>query len=716
MPLSSVRTLLLWLVCACLLPGVIGAVALFSFQYQEGRAQLQKDTIQTARALIQTVDTRLLQAQSVAQTLSTSPHLAMGEFAAFHRRARELLQTTGIGTAITLTDESGQQLLNTKLDFGAPLPPSVDLERLHRIFSTGQPVISDVFIGQITGRPLVSVHVPVLLGGKVVYDLGISILSEDLNQILRKQHLAANWIVAISDRTGTMAARTHAPERFIGKKAAPEFIERMLAAPEGALETMTREGIPVLTMYSRSPLSGWSVVIGIPRASLEAQLMRGITFLGVGIATLFGVGIGLAWLMADRIAHSVRALTAPAIALAAGEALVVSKVHFREADEVAKAMAHTAQLLMQGTRALQESEGRYRALVEWSPEAIIIFRDGKVLYVNLAAIEMFGARSAQDLIGKSIFDFIHPDFRQIALARMNSLAGYVGGLRMIEGKLIHFNGTVIDIEVQNTAIVYDGDPAIHSSMRDITARKRVELDMQQQQKEIMHLSRVTMLGELSGALAHELNQPLTAILSNAQAAQRFLAKGDFDEVRDILQDIVDEDKRAGEVIRRLRRLFDKGETARQSVDLNEVVLEVVHFLRIDLTNQGVALTTELAPVSPLVCADRVQLQQILINLVMNACDAMASLSAPERRITVRTALIDECVQVSVIDCGMGIASASLEKIFQPFYTTKEHGMGLGLSICRNIADANGGQLWGENNPQRGASFHVRMPLLVKDTL
>jgi|GEM_PF-1039376 len=263
-----------------------------------------------------------------------------------------------------------------------------------------------------------------------------------------------------------------------------------------------------------------------------------------------------------------------------------------------------------------------------------------------------------------------------------------------------------------------GNPVlIRGVSLDITARKQAELEVEQKRKEVMYLSRVAILGELSGALAHELNQPLTAILSNAQAAQRFLAQDsiDFNELRDILQDVVDEDKRAGEVIRRLRLLFAKGETLRQSVDVNELVSEGLGILRNDLINHGVTLRTDLAPDVPVVNTDRVQLQQVLINLVMNACDAMEPLAASDRLIVVRTAVAaDESVRVSVIDQGCGIPFGGLEKIFEPFYTTKERGMGLGLSICRNIVTANGGRLWGENNLDRGASFHFSLPLQTSE--
>jgi C4-dicarboxylate-specific signal transduction histidine kinase len=231
----------------------------------------------------------------------------------------------------------------------------------------------------------------------------------------------------------------------------------------------------------------------------------------------------------------------------------------------------------------------------------------------------------------------------------------------------------------------------------------------------MHLARVAMLGELSGALAHELNQPLTAILSNAQAAQRFLRRQppELGEVGEILQDIVDEDQRAGEIIRRLRRLFGNRETMRQQVNANELVVGVIRILRNDLLNHGVALTVELTSAPLVLQADQVQLQQVLINLLVNACDAMVAAPDGGRAITVRVATEpDEQLHISVSDCGPGIAPAVLERLFEPFYTTKENGMGLGLSISRGIVGAHGGRLWAENGAQGGAVFHLCLPLAM----
>ena len=253
---------------------------------------------------------------------------------------------------------------------------------------------------------------------------------------------------------------------------------------------------------------------------------------------------------------------------------------------------------------------------------------------------------------------------------------------------------------------------------DITGRKQAEEQATRHRNEMAHLSRVTTLGELSGSLAHELNLPLGAILSNAQAAQRILENGDagLAEVREILNDIVSEDKRAAEVIRRLRLWLKKGEVQQHSLSINKVVRDVLKLIRTDLISQNVTVTTELSENLPTVTGDSVQLQQVLVNLVFNACDAMADCNAPERRLLIRTGNENgsRAVIVSVTDRGSSIPEKKVEEFFEPFFTTKEKGMGLGLSVCRSIIAAHRGKLWATNNAHRGATFHFTLPVAASD--
>lgn len=242
-------------------------------------------------------------------------------------------------------------------------------------------------------------------------------------------------------------------------------------------------------------------------------------------------------------------------------------------------------------------------------------------------------------------------------------------------------------------------------------RARAEVEAQQHRNEVARLTRFATLGELSAALAHELNQPLAAILSNAQAAQRFLAqeKSDPAEIRDILQDIVADDQRASEVIRRLRTLLKKGEFQPQALAVNELLQEVLRLMHGDLTARAVAVVTDLADALPPVRGDRVQLQQVLINLVLNAGDAMAQTAAGARTLTLRSGRgAGGGIQISVSDTGSGLPPGGEEKIFEPYHTTKAEGLGLGLSLSRSILLAHGGRLWAENQPGGGAVFYFTL--------
>jgi C4-dicarboxylate-specific signal transduction histidine kinase len=276
------------------------------------------------------------------------------------------------------------------------------------------------------------------------------------------------------------------------------------------------------------------------------------------------------------------------------------------------------------------------------------------------------------------------------------------------------DGSEVRVEVGLNAIhAPGGAAAVLASVVDVTERRRAEQEAARQRNELTHLSRVTMLGELSGSLAHELNQPLTAILSNAQAALKFLENdpGDVGEVRSILEDIVADDSRAGEVIHRLRLMFSNGEVQHRELDVAEAIREVLRLLNSELVSHNVVVRGELAAGLPPVWGDRVQLQQVLINLIINGCDAMVDAQNPDRTLFVRAEPANGAgVRVSVEDRGCGIAPDRLESVFEPFFTTKTRGMGLGLAVCRTIIAAHGGRLWAENNVGRGASFMFLLPV------
>ena len=327
---------------------------------------------------------------------------------------------------------------------------------------------------------------------------------------------------------------------------------------------------------------------------------------------------------------------------------------------------------------------------------------------------LFGFSQTEKLTAERIRSVVHPEDRQ--LLRQQSEDALRTG-REIENqyRVLLPDGRVRWVmRLGRVEFDADGKPLRERGiLMDISERKQAELEAARQRHDLAHLARVTTIGELSSSLAHELTHPITAILINAQAAQRFLDGDDVDlkEVREILNDIVTEDQRAGEVIHRLRSLLKKGEPQKHcDVNPNEVVQDVLKLVRNDLINQNVTADTDLAQNLPSIIGDRVQLQQVLLNLVLNACEAMADCASSERQLLIASKLEKSAVQVSVTDRGVGIPEKKLEQVFERFFTTKKEGMGLGLSICRSIIDAHEGKIWATNNADCGATFYFSLPI------
>ena len=257
---------------------------------------------------------------------------------------------------------------------------------------------------------------------------------------------------------------------------------------------------------------------------------------------------------------------------------------------------------------------------------------------------------------------------------------------------------------------------VRASNRDITDRKKAELEAQQHRHELAHVTRVAAMGELTSSLAHELNQPLAAIRNYASAAQRFLSQGEpgLSRAREALEGIVRDDRRAAEVINRVRRLLKKEEPRYRPVHMNNVIQEILALIRSDSVLQGLSIETEFAPGLPAVPGDPVQLQQVLLNLILNAAAAMNGVKPDLRKVVIKTEKQEDGgVKVSVRDFGAGIDEAQRDKLFEPFYTTKTGGMGMGLSISQSIIHAHGGSLWTENNPDRGATFYFTLPIAAE---
>jgi PAS domain S-box-containing protein len=364
------------------------------------------------------------------------------------------------------------------------------------------------------------------------------------------------------------------------------------------------------------------------------------------------------------------------------------------------------------------AEERVRQVFEAAPNAMIMVgEDGLIALVNTQVETVFGYERAE-LIGQPIETLIPERLRWGHSKRRKDFASDPRARAMGAGQELfgrRKDGSEIPVEVSLGPIRTMEGLFVVASVVDITERQKAEAESQELRQELAHMSRVATMGELSAAIVHEIGQPLTAILTNARAGLRAIAAGhsDVDDVRDILEDIVADDHRAAQVIQHLRALFRKGAVERRPLQLNDIITDVVTVVQRDAGRRRVSLVLDLAPVLPRVFGDRIHLQQVVLNLVMNAFEAMADVPDRARTLTLRSRALDgDRVQVDAFDTGPGIAAEKLASIFRPFVTTKVGGMGMGLSVSASIIDTHEGRLWAENCPEGGAVFHIVLPAIA----
>ncbi|MEH2612797.1 PAS domain-containing sensor histidine kinase [Bradyrhizobium sp. AZCC 1693] len=330
---------------------------------------------------------------------------------------------------------------------------------------------------------------------------------------------------------------------------------------------------------------------------------------------------------------------------------------------------------------------------------------------------MFGYDKAPSINHAAVFQRVHPDDRARVQQTIDRASrdgrDFEHGYRLLmpDGAVKHVHATARAVTDASGGVEFVG------AVTDVTARKQAEIELHEAQTNLAHVARVTALGEMAASIAHEVNQPLAAVVTNAAACLRWLDRepANLKEARGTLQSIINDGNRAGEVIQRVRALVNKT-TDRKALHINEVVNEVLSLVQHELLSHRVALRLELAPALPPVLADRIQLQQVILNLVVNGIEAMQPVKDRPRELVIRT-LQDEARQVlvTVSDCGVGVAAENADRLFDAFFTTKSSGMGMGLSICRSIVDAHGGRLSASGNAGTGATFQFTLPLHQEDS-
>ncbi|PYL25699.1 MAG: hypothetical protein DMF37_04295 [Verrucomicrobia bacterium] len=366
-------------------------------------------------------------------------------------------------------------------------------------------------------------------------------------------------------------------------------------------------------------------------------------------------------------------------------------------------------LLSAGIQEHRKAEDRFTTAFRSSPDpmSIIRQRDGTLIDFNHHWAKMFGYERPE-AIGQALFDL------NLYLSESDHVHDMVGlerskAIRDLECAVRSETGEVRQVSLSADTVEMGNEPCFVVTIRDITDRKLAE----EASRNLAHVSRVALLGELTASIAHEINQPLGAILINADAAELLLESESppLDEVRKILTDIRDDDLRASAIIRHIRLLMRKQVIRMESLDANEVAQEAVRLVEGEARRRNVTLRTELIAAPAAIVGDRVQLQQVLMNLLLNGMEAMADTPETARHLFVRTATnAERRVEISVSDSGPGVPREKLPRLFESFFTTKENGMGLGLAIARSIIDAHEGRIFAENNSDVGATFRFNLPV------
>ncbi|WP_407170631.1 PAS domain S-box protein [Bradyrhizobium sp. ORS 111] len=368
--------------------------------------------------------------------------------------------------------------------------------------------------------------------------------------------------------------------------------------------------------------------------------------------------------------------------------------------------------------ALRNSEAQWKEVFEHNPVMyFMVDATGSVLSVNTFGAAQLGY-SVDELLGQSVLTVFAAKDRNLVQSNVAACLDKIGQTHSWEIQKVRKDGSRLWVRENAKAVRRpDNQLIVLIACEDITARKRAEAELHESQANLAHVTRVTALGELAASIAHEVNQPLAAVVTNAAACLRWLdrAPPDLNEARGAVEAIVKDGNRAGEVIQHVRALVNKTVEQKAPLDINDVVNEVISLVQHQLLSHRVSLRLELTPGLPLVLADRIQLQQVILNLVINGIEAMQAVTDRPRELVIGTHQNEaRHILVTVRDCGVGVAAENADRLFDAFFTTKSAGMGMGLSICRSIIEAHGGRLSMAGSAGPGATFQFTLPLYQED--
>ena len=517
---------------------------------------------------------------------------------------------------------------------------------------------------------------------------------------MRRLPLPLRWTLAVAS-VAVAAALTTGPG---GEHLFPEPPERFV------------HGVTLL--YAASVLSAWLGGVG---PGVLAALLAALVVDWFITPPLYAITLDFDFVL--RIA--VFALSALLVGWLSSRRRRMEDALRQSRDELElRVQARTADLTDSNTRLQAEVAARARvegtlrdqaALLDLTHDTVFVRDEQDVItYWNRGAEQLYGWTKAE-----AIGTVAHDRMRTVFPAPLPDIMGELTRTGRWEGELVHSRRDGTPVVVASRWSLRrgapGGAPAILETNNDVTERRQAEEALHQAQTELARVTRVTTLGELAASIAHEINQPLAAIVADASACLHWLDADPppLDQVRGALAAIVDDGDRAAEVLTRIRALLARSAVARRPDRLARIVADVLPLVRAELHRHEIALEVSLAADLPPVLADRIQLQQVLINLLVNAAEAMRDVPAERRRLVIRGApeTIDAhaWAVLAVEDAGVGLGGLQADRLFEPFYSTKSDGLGMGLSISRSIIESHGGRLWATANPEHGATFHLALP-------
>jgi signal transduction histidine kinase/CheY-like chemotaxis protein len=741
-PPRTIRLRLAGLVLACVLPVWVCAGYLVHYAYTGKRIILQGQMSEMARLFAQAVDRELTIVLAAAEGLTTSPALLTDDFKAFRSQVKTLLAGYPESDVI-VADASGQQVFNSFLPEGAPLPKRAVRESVRRVFATGRPGISNVFHGAVTGRALVSLDMPVRRDGVVRYDLGMTVPVSRFAGLLAHERLPAGWTVTVLDAAAAVAARSRDNEQWVGKSAAAILAGlEQSSAPQAAFEAVSFDNQPVLAAYAQAAASDWGVLVAVPRGILLAEVRQWLWWTGGGTLALSLGGILLALSLARRIAGSIDALIAPAVALGQGQPLPAGRFDLAETAAVAAALDSAAALLAsraaerrQAEAARQEAENRlaerehiFRIVADNSSNWE--FWDGPDMvcrWVSPACARISGYPPdvflGPDRI--TIRDLLHPEDCPIWDDHLNAPGAQDAVHGELHLRLIHRDGHLVHIgHVCSRITGLGGEPlGRRGSNRDITEQYRYEQELRRAKEMADAGNRAK--SEFLANMSHEIRTPVSGVVGMLELLKTTELSAEQQEYVEMAV------RAAGRLGRLLGDILDLSKVESGTLVLQQTPFELEEVRQAVLDvfgpmarKKNLALSVALAPGLPArVQGDPVRLRQILLNLVGNAVKytdtgfvhvSIAAAAADFRPVPGTSFELAFVVS----DTGRGIPAHKLNDIFSPFVQTetalesRQGGVGLGLAIVKRLVELMGGRIFVCSAQGEGATLRVTLPLLA----